>query len=115
MFVQQRSTHDEGPLTRPSRARNFTHTHTHTQPDICGGEKKTHVILNHNGENKQIKRLITPNDDMLTHLYTLMLFPNATYTVLLDHKEDSSGSLFDDWDLLPPRKVLDPSKSKPAN
>jgi len=85
-------------------------------PDICGySTKKVHVIFNYNGKNHLIKKDIPCETDEFTHLYTLILKPDNTYTVLIDDKEAASGNLADDWDLLPPKEIKDPSQSKPAD
>ena len=35
--------------------------------------------------------------------------------VLIDDSQVESGSLTEDWDMLPPKEINDPSKSKPAD
>merc|ERR1712142_1123523 len=52
-------------------------------------------------------------DDVVTHLYTLIVNPDGTYEVLIDNESAQKGSLTDDWDFLPPKKVKDPEVSKP--
>uniref|UniRef100_A0A3B5AJK2 Calreticulin-like n=1 Tax=Stegastes partitus TaxID=144197 RepID=A0A3B5AJK2_9TELE len=42
------------------------------------------------------------------HLYTLILNPDQTYEVKIDNEKVESGSLEDDWDFLPPKKIKDP-------
>merc|ERR1712131_245016 len=37
-----------------------------------------------------------------------------TYKVLIDNKEEASGSLEEDWDFLPPKKIKDPEAKKPS-
>jgi len=82
-------------------------------PDICGTTKKVHVILSHKGENHLIKKNIKCMDDVYTHLYTLIIRPDNTYEVLIDNKVTESGSLEEDWDILPPKKIKDPEAKKP--
>lgn len=48
-----------------------------------------------------------------THLYTLIIRPNATYEVKIDNEKVTTGALEDDWDFLPPRKIKDPYARKP--
>lgn len=48
-----------------------------------------------------------------THLYTLIIRPNATYEVKIDNEKVATGALEDDWDFLPPRKIKDPYARKP--
>ncbi|XP_023580018.1 calreticulin isoform X2 [Octodon degus] len=83
-------------------------------PDICGfGNNIVQVILQYQGKyhtnNKTIKCRI--NKD--THLYTLIIHPNATYAVKIDNEQVTSGELEGDWDFLPPRKIKDPYARKP--
>jgi len=83
-------------------------------PDICGpGTKKVHVIFNHKDKNHLIKKDIRCKDDVFTHLYTLIVNPDGTYEVLIDNESAQTGSLTDDWDFLPPKKIKDPEVSKP--
>jgi len=83
-------------------------------PDICGpGTKKVHVIFNYKGQNHLIKKDIRCKDDVFTHLYTLIVSPDGTYEVLIDNESAQKGSLTDDWDFLPPKKIKDPEVSKP--
>jgi calreticulin len=90
-------------------------------PDICGhSTKKVHVIFHYTkkgdkGENLLIKKNIAAESDQLTHVYTLIVHPDNTYEVRIDGSKKESGSLFDDWDFLPPKKVKDPSISKPSD
>eukprot|EP01132_Coremiostelium_polycephalum_P005327 gene5327-6643_t len=84
-------------------------------PDICGHNKRTHLIFNYGGKNHLVKREIKVETDQLTHQYTLVLKPDNTYKVLIDNKEVQSGSLTEDWDLLPPKQIKDPKASKPED
>jgi calreticulin len=84
-------------------------------PDICGGDKKTHVIFDYNGKGHLIKKTITPESDQLSHLYTLILKPDQTYKVLIDNVEKEKGSLLDDFDFLAPKMINDPKASKPKD
>merc|ERR1719376_432726 len=69
-------------------------------PDICGpGTKKD----------------IRCKDDVFTHLYTLILNTDGSFEVLIDNEKAESGTLTDDWDFLPPKKIKDPEAKKPAD
>lgn len=82
-------------------------------PDICGySTKKVHAILTYNDTNHLIKKDVPCETDQLTHVYTFILRPDATYTILIDNVEKQSGSLYSDWDLLPPKKIKDPEAKK---
>lgn len=54
-------------------------------------------------------------DDELSHLYTLILNPDQTYIVKIDNEKVESGSLEEDWDFLPPKKIKDPEAKKPED
>lgn len=77
-------------------------------PDICGTDtKKLHVIVSYQGQNYPIKKDLQCETDKLTHFYTFIIRPDATYSVLVDNRERESGSLYTDWDILPPRNIKD--------
>jgi len=85
-------------------------------PDICGpGTRKVHVIFSYKGKNLDCKKSITCKSDESAHLYTLIVKPDNTYEVRIDNEKVESGSLYDDWSFLPPRKINDPSQSKPSD
>ncbi|KAF5465398.1 hypothetical protein F2P56_015411 [Juglans regia] len=85
-------------------------------PDICGSQtKKLHVILSYQGQNYPIKKDLQCETDKLTHFYTFILRPDASYSVLVDNRERDSGSMYTDWDILPPRKIKDVNAKKPAD
>uniref|UniRef100_A0A453MCS9 Calreticulin n=1 Tax=Aegilops tauschii subsp. strangulata TaxID=200361 RepID=A0A453MCS9_AEGTS len=85
-------------------------------PDICGyATKKVHAILTKNGKNHLIKKEVPCETDQLTHVYTLILRPDATYSILIDNVEKQSGSVYDDWDILPAKKKRDPNAKKPED
>jgi len=85
-------------------------------PDICGpGTKKVHVIFSHKGTNHLVKKDIRCKDDVMTHLYTLILnAADHTYEVLIDNESAQKGSLTEDWDMLPAKKIKDPEAKKPS-
>lgn len=83
-------------------------------PDICGpGTKKVHVIFNYKGKNLLTKKDIRCKDDVFTHLYTLIVKQDNTYIVKIDNEKVESGSLEEDWDFLPAKKIPDPDAKKP--
>lgn len=85
-------------------------------PDICGySTKKVHVIFNYKGQNYLINKDIKCKDDEMTHLYTLILNPDQTYEVKIDNEKVESGSMEEDWDMLPPKKTKDPEAKKPSD
>lgn len=85
-------------------------------PDICGhSTRKIHVILTYKGKNYLIKKELKAESDQLTHVYTLVIKPDNTYQVYVDLKEVSSGSLYEDWDILPSKTIKDPKAKKPED
>ncbi|KAH8484324.1 hypothetical protein Peur_063443 [Populus x canadensis] len=85
-------------------------------PDICGTQtKKLHVILSYQGQNYPIKKDLQCETDKLTHFYTFILRPDASYSVLVDNRERESGTMYTDWDILPPPKIKDSKAKKPAD
>ncbi|MCO5601459.1 hypothetical protein L7F22_055582 [Adiantum nelumboides] len=85
-------------------------------PDLCGTDvKKLHAILSYNGQTYPNKKDPKCETDHLTHVYTFIIRPDASYTILVDNKEREAGSLYTDWDMLPPRKIKDVHAKKPAD
>jgi len=84
-------------------------------PDICGSTRRVHFILNNGGTNHLINKNIPCETDSYTHVYTMILRPDNTYSVLVDGVEREKGSLEEDWSILKPKKINDPSQSKPAD
>ncbi|KAJ6810946.1 calreticulin-3-like [Iris pallida] len=85
-------------------------------PDLCGTQtKKLHLILSYQGQNYPIKKDLQCETDKLTHVYTFILRPDATYSLLVDNRERESGSMYTDWDILPPRKIKDVNAKKPKD
>ncbi|CAI9781729.1 unnamed protein product [Fraxinus pennsylvanica] len=85
-------------------------------PDICGySTQKVHAILTYKGTNHLLKREVSCETDQLTHVYTFVIRPDATYSILVDNMEKQSGSLHSDWDLLPPKTIKDPEAKKPED
>lgn len=85
-------------------------------PDICGpGTRKVHVIFSYKGDNKLVNKNIPCKFDEDSHLYTLIVRPDNTYEVRIDGSKVESGNIEDDFDMLPPKKINDPSVSKPSD
>ena len=61
-------------------------------PDICGTRtKKLHVILSYRGQNYPLKKDLQCEIDKL---YTFILRPDASYSVVIDNREWDSGSMY---------------------
>jgi len=84
-------------------------------PDICGFTKKIHAIFNYNGKNLLWKKEPRAETDVLTHIYTLVVKADNTYSVLVDGDVKESGNLVDDWEFLEPKTIPDPAKPKPED
>jgi len=94
-------------------------------PDKCGGTNKVHFIVrqklpNGKWEEKHMSKsvqAVTP--DSRSHLYTLIIRPDNSFQVLVDKKEQASGSLLAASDFSPafgaPSEIDDPTDSKPAD
>lgn len=67
-------------------------------PDRCSQSKKVHFILNEFDRSPyKFKQFVAPNppipfDDTMTHLYTLVIRKNGTYSILIDNIPAKSGS-----------------------
>lgn len=85
-------------------------------PDICGySTKRIHAIFNHEGENLLTTKTTNCETDEYTHVYTLIVKPDNTYTILIDNEEKSTGSMYDDWEFELPKEIKDPAESKPKD
>ncbi|GMR57945.1 hypothetical protein PMAYCL1PPCAC_28140, partial [Pristionchus mayeri] len=84
-------------------------------PDFYGKEKKVFVTFYYKGKNHHIKKSIRCKNDVLTHLYTLILNPDNTYEVQIDGETVESGDLESDWDMLPAKTIKDPDAEKPED
>jgi len=84
-------------------------------PDQCNSEKRTHLIFNHKGKNhlKTSELPFKQEGEGFSHVYRLTLMQNGTVRVEVDQEMLFQGTLADDWGLLPPRDLPDPSDSKP--
>ncbi|KAK1294929.1 Calreticulin-3 [Acorus calamus] len=85
-------------------------------PDICGTQtNKLHLILSYQGQNYPIKKDLQCETDKFTHVYTFILRPDASFSLLIDNRERESGSMYTDWDILPPQKIKDVNAKKPKD
>ena len=83
--------------------------------DACGSDKKIHIIFRYNGNNLLWKKKPTSPSDRLTHIFTLILKSDNTYSFLLDGEVKESGKLEEDWDFLPAKEIADPEDVKPED
>lgn len=96
-------------------------------PDKCGNDIKLHFIFRHvnpiNGSitekhcRKAKDRLDEPFKDKQPHLYQLVVHPDNTYVIRVDHKTVNEGSLFTDFmpPVNPQKEIDDPNDFKPEN
>ncbi|KAG4072721.1 hypothetical protein HA402_001833 [Bradysia odoriphaga] len=96
-------------------------------PDKCGNDIKLHFIFKHtnplNGTitekhcRKPKERIEEPFKDKQPHLYQLILRPDNTYTIRVDHKVVNEGSLLTDFTppVNPPKFIDDVNDVKPAD
>lgn len=63
------------------------------------------------------ERIEEPFKDKQPHLYTLILRPDNTYTIKVDHRIVNEGSLLTDFtpSVNPPNEIDDPKDIKPTN
>nr|NP_573131.1 calnexin 14D [Drosophila melanogaster]AAF48618.2 calnexin 14D [Drosophila melanogaster] len=96
-------------------------------PDKCGNNLKMHFIFRHvnplNGNitekhcKKPNARLGVPFTDKLPHLYQLVVRPDNSFEIRLDHKIIKEGSLLTDFvpPVNPPAEIDDPNDHKPES
>ncbi|XP_055386055.1 calnexin isoform X2 [Condylostylus longicornis] len=96
-------------------------------PDKCGNDIKLHFIFRHvnpiNGTisekhcRKSKERLEELFKDKMPHLYRLLIKPDNTYQISVDHKVVNEGSLLTDFTppVNPPREIDDPTDEKPKD
>ncbi|KAL0088030.1 Calnexin [Phycomyces blakesleeanus] len=84
-------------------------------PDICGTKAIVHVIFSKNGSNHSLKKTVIAPKDTFTHTYTLHVKPDQSYRVIVDGIEQLSGSLLEDWDMVPSKTIPDPHAKKPVD
>merc|ERR1712196_396916 len=82
-------------------------------PDICGMTKRTHLIFNYKEKNLLKEKDLRTESDELTHIYTLVVKPDGTFSVSIGGSEVESGKLADGWKFLEPKEIDDPEDKKP--
>merc|ERR1711972_1040264 len=86
-------------------------------PDKCGYTKRTHLIFSYKGKNvlKKSDLDYKQENEGTSHLYRLVVKPDNTVRVDIDEEKIYEGSLKDDWELLAPKEIEDPSDKKPED
>ncbi|XP_022069656.2 calreticulin-like [Acanthochromis polyacanthus] len=84
--------------------------------DICGYSSKTvYVCFKYKSNRRNIRKKIKCKDDKLTHLHMLILNRDLTYEVEVDNEKVESGSLEDDWENWPLKKIKHPKAKQPED
>uniref|UniRef100_A0A3Q1GH87 Uncharacterized protein n=1 Tax=Acanthochromis polyacanthus TaxID=80966 RepID=A0A3Q1GH87_9TELE len=86
--------------------------------DICGYSSKTvYVCFKYKSNRRNIRKKIKckVTDDKLTHLHMLILNRDLTYEVEVDNEKVESGSLEDDWENWPLKKIKHPKAKQPED
>jgi calnexin len=92
-------------------------------PDKCGDTNKVHFIFMHPHpitgvlEEKHLNSPPMAKTDRLNHLYTLIVRPDQTFSILIDAELVHSGSLFTNFTppVNLPHTIDDPEDRKPAD
>ncbi|XP_072519938.1 calnexin isoform X3 [Salminus brasiliensis] len=96
-------------------------------PDKCGSTYKVHFIFRHRNpltgtyEEKHVRQPEADLSDYFTdhspHLYTLTVYPDNTFEILIDQTLVKKGSLLEDMDppVVPPHEIEDPEDRKPTD
>merc|ERR1712117_263017 len=83
-------------------------------PDKCGYTKRTHLIFNYKGKNvlKKSDLAYKQDNDGTSHVYRLVVKPDATVRVEIDEEKIYEGSLKEDWELLAAKEINDPDDKR---
>merc|ERR1711997_399828 len=82
-----------------------------------GYTKRTHLIFNYKGKNvlKKSDLAYKQENEGTSHVYRLVVKPDATVRVEVDEEKLYEGSLKEDWELLAAKEINDPDDSKPSD
>lgn len=93
-------------------------------PDKCGATNKVHFIFRHKHPKTDeyvehhLKFPPTPITDKLTHVYTAIIFPNNSVSILVDGESKKTADLLSsDFEppVLPSEAIPDPDDNKPED
>merc|ERR1712032_1072089 len=84
-------------------------------PDKCGYTKRTHLIFSYKGKNilKKSDLAYKQEGEGTSHVYRLILRPDNTVRVEIDEEKIYDGAIKDDWEVLKPKEIADPTDKKP--
>ncbi|EAL71702.1 hypothetical protein DDB_G0271144 [Dictyostelium discoideum AX4] len=91
--------------------------------DVCGSNDRIHFIVRHRNPitNVHEEKLITAKPsvrkDRVSHIYTLIIRPDNTFTIKVDDESVLDGSFHDSFTpaFNPPKEIDDPTDSKPSD
>merc|ERR1712151_1184781 len=86
-------------------------------PDKCGYTRRTHLIFNYKGHGvlKKSDLAYKQENEGTSHLYRMILKPDNTVRVEIDEDKIYEGSIKEDWEVLKPKEIPDPSDKKPSD
>eukprot|EP00448_Togula_jolla_P040925 CAMPEP_0170622362 /NCGR_PEP_ID=MMETSP0224-20130122/29089_1 /TAXON_ID=285029 /ORGANISM="Togula jolla, Strain CCCM 725" /LENGTH=392 /DNA_ID=CAMNT_0010948673 /DNA_START=68 /DNA_END=1246 /DNA_ORIENTATION=+ len=86
-------------------------------PDKCGSSKRTHLIFSYKGKNvlKKVDLPYKQDGEGTSHLYRVVVKPDNTVRVDIDDEKVYEGNMKEDWELLAPKEISDPSDKKPSD
>jgi calnexin len=92
-------------------------------PDKCGQTNKVHFIVRHQNpvtgtiEEKHLIDTPYPKLAKTTNLYTLVVQPDNSYEIFINHDSRKKGTLFEHFQppFNPPKEIDDPEDFKPAD
>ena len=143
MRARRRPVRAAPPSRRPrSRARAAAPCPLSDPPTRCHARAPS--PRSYNGKNYLTKKDIACETDELTHVYTLILRPDNSYSarrrrrrprpasprlvargervrrrrrpqVLIDNESKHNGTLYEDFDILEPKRIKDPEAKKPED
>ena len=85
-------------------------------PDNCYAH--THhvkLLFSRNGTNYNMNKMLEPILDGLTHMYTLSLNGNSTFSIYIDGHFTYSAEFRDEFDYEGPKWIMDPYDHKPTD
>ncbi|EGC38528.1 hypothetical protein DICPUDRAFT_91409, partial [Dictyostelium purpureum] len=92
-------------------------------PDVCNPNNRIHFIVRHQNpitkeyEEKLITAKPPVRTDKISHVYTLHIRPDNTFSILVDGESVLDGNFHDAFTpaFNPPKQIDDPTDSKPSD
>lgn len=113
----------DNPDFDPKSLSNETRQFLMFGPDFNGPKKIVSFYFFHENPKthfkveKSLKNPPKPRRDDLNHLYTLIVRPNGTYSILIDNEYVMNGEFMDSFNppIIPPKQIPDPNVKKPSD